>query len=382
MSCTPHTGRLGAALPLHAAQPRRRALLQAASVCAVASALPTAFAQEGQGIAVAQIVDLSAQQQDVSRDFLTGSRAAWADFNGRGGLRGRPVQHLVLETDGSPAGLRAAWQAAQAHPACVAFSGCAGDGAAAAIAALQAGGGMAHAAPWLHRQWHDEGDTVFGIFPDYQAQIAHAVRSLAVMGVQQAGVVFAHASVQQQLQASVVQAGTAMGLRTQVLSAADRRAAPPAIVLFVGGTPELHAYVSRLVMPPGRQCYVVALADVNLQVLAQMGGTRPSVPVIATQPVPLLSSSLPIVRAYRAVLGRLYDEPPSPQGLAGFIAARYTAEVLGSVSGPLSRASVLAAFRKRPEVQLGGYAVAYQGGRLASATVTQSMLTADGRIVG
>ncbi len=384
MSRAPHPqSRSGAAQSAHALRlPGRRSLLQAASACALARALPPALAQDSAGVAVAQIVNLSAAQQDVSRDFLTGSRAAWADFNSRGGLRGQPVRHLVLETDGTGASVRAAWQAAQAQPACVAFSGCAGDAAAAAIASLQAGGGMAHAAPWLHRPWHDAGDTVFGIFPGYQAQIAHAVRSLAVMGVRQAGVVFAHAGVQRQLQTFVVQAGTDMGLHTQVLSAHDRRTAPPAIVLFVGGTPELHAYVSGLAMPPGRQCYVVALADVNLQVLAQMGGTRPNVPVIATQPVPLLSSGLPIVRAYRAALARLYDEPPSPQGLAGFIAARYTAEVLASVSGPLDRASVLATFRKRAQVPLGGYTLAYQNGRLAAAAVTQSMLTADGRIVG
>ncbi|AVP57551.1 ABC transporter substrate-binding protein [Pulveribacter suum] len=362
---------------------RRRTLLQAAGLGAAAAALPRARAQDERPLAVAQIVDLSARQQDVSRDFLIGSRAAWADFNARGGLRGQPVQHLVLETDGSAAATRAAWQAAHQHAGCVALSGCAGDGAAAALAQLQgASAGLALVAPWLHRQWQDEGDTVFTIFPDYQAQIGHAVRSLAAVGVQQAGVVFAHPALQQQLQASVLQAGVAMGLRTQVLTAAPGRAAPPVIVLFVGGTPELHEYLAALELPRGRQCYVVALADVNLQVLAQLGGARRNVPVIATQPVPLVTAGLPIVRAYRDVLGRLYDEPPSPQGLAGFIAARYTAEVLASAAGPLHRASVLAAFRKRREVQLGGYVVAYQGRRLASGVVTQSMLAGDGRIVG
>ncbi len=94
------------------------------------------------------------------------------------------------------------------------------------------------------------------------------------------------------------------------------------------------------------------------------------------------SASLPVVRTYREVMARLYDEPPSPQGLAGFIAARYTAEVLASVTGPLHRASALAAFRKRSAVQVGGFVVAYEGRRLATTHVTQSMLTTDGRIVG
>ena len=57
---------------------------------------------------VAQVIDMSAAQQDVSRDLLVGAQAAWKDFNARGGLRGRPVQHVALETDGSQAALVAA----------------------------------------------------------------------------------------------------------------------------------------------------------------------------------------------------------------------------------------------------------------------------------
>ena len=66
----------------------------------------------------------------------------------------------------------------------------------------------------------------------------------------------------------------------------------------------------------------------------------------------------------------------------GFIAARYTAEVLQGISGPLTRASVLAAFRRRQDMNLGGFSVAFQGRKRANAYVTQSMLTSDGRIVG
>ena len=52
------------------------------------------------------------------------------------------------------------------------------------------------------------------------------------------------------------------------------------------------------------------------------------------------------------------------------------------MAGPLTRASVLAAFRQRREVHLGGYVVAYQGRRPAGGLVTQSMLAGDGRILG
>jgi len=101
--------------------------------------------------------------------------------------------------------------------------------------------------------------------------------------------------------------------------------------MFIGGTPELHAFARRLPVQPGTHRYIVALADVNLQVLAQLGGTPRHSSVIATQAVPLLTSTLGVVRAYRQALARYYDEPPSPQGLAGFVSARYAAAVL---SGP------------------------------------------------
>jgi ABC-type branched-subunit amino acid transport system substrate-binding protein len=58
-------------------------------------------------ITVGQIVDMSPSQQDVSKDFLVGCRAAWQDINSRGGIRGRSINHLALETDGSAQSLQA-----------------------------------------------------------------------------------------------------------------------------------------------------------------------------------------------------------------------------------------------------------------------------------
>ena len=344
-------------------------------------------------LVVAQIVDLSLSQQDVSRDFLVGSRSAWQDLNARGGVRGRTVQHITLETNGTPASLKTAWQAAHKQSGCVALSGCVGNTAAAALVTMQSSAdtpsAMALIAPWLHNAVSDtEAETVFEVFPDHQTQIAHAIKTHASLGVKQIGVVFASAQVQQQSRSYVLQVAQSLGLEAQFLphsSPPTPAAGPPTtptIILFVGGTPELHAFVSKLVAPPGRQCFVVALADVNLQVLAQMGGTPKGISIIATQAVPLISSSLPVVRAYRDALGRFFDESPSPQGLAGFIAARYTAEVLSGITGPITRATVLSALQRRADVNMGGYVVAYRGKKRTNAYVTQSMLTQDGRIIG
>lgn len=370
----------------------RRQWLQCTALAAAALAAPLR-AQEPSSprgaITIAQVADMSPLQQDISRDFVIGSRAAWQGVNAAGGLQGRPVHHLVLETDGSPASLQAAWHQAHAHPGCVALSGCVGHAAATRLAALQARAGtrtpLAQIAPWLRsREIALADDLVFDIFPGLQAQIAHALKTMLIAGLRDVGVVYGNAQLQQQTEADIGRVAQAMGLRTQTLAHGHphSRTPPPTLVLFIGGTPELHAFTHQLVLPPGRQCYVVALADANLQVLAQLGGTPRNVSVIATQAVPLITSSLPVVRAYRQTLARLYDEPPSPLGLAGFIAARYTADTVERMDATATRASVLEALRRRADANIGGFRVAFQGTRRTNSFVTQTMLTPDGRIVG
>lgn len=336
------------------------------------------------GIVVAQVVDMSPNQQDVSRDFLTGSRAAWLDINARGGVQGKPVQHLVLETDGTPAQLQTAWKSVHQQTQCVALTGCVGHSAAQTLAKLQSAtettNPLPMVAPWLHQAAQGSSDTVFDVFADLRAQVTHALKSLASMGVTELGVAYAAGQDPTASQAAVRQAAQEQNVKVQSFSTAAQLAQP--IVLFVGGTPELHAFLEQLRLPAGRQCYVIALADVNLQVLAQMGNLPKRVSIIATQSVPLVTAGMPIVRAYREALARLYDEPPSPQGLAGFIAARYTAEALLHVSTPITRANFLATLQQRKPLNIGGWSVSYQDKKRLTPFVTQSMLSADGRIVG
>ncbi|TAF74167.1 MAG: twin-arginine translocation pathway signal protein, partial [Curvibacter sp.] len=71
----------------------RRSIIALLSAGGAAITTPAAFAQSSKspgaanGPAVVQVVDMSAGQIDVSKDFLVGSRAAWQEFNARGGVR-------------------------------------------------------------------------------------------------------------------------------------------------------------------------------------------------------------------------------------------------------------------------------------------------------
>ena len=368
----------------------RRALLAGG---ASAIALPV-LSQPARGspkpLVVAQVQDTSPAEQDVTKDFLIGARAAWQDINARGGIRGRAVQHVALEVDGSLASLQQAWQSVRDDPSCVVLSGTAGDPAATALAELlrQEGAAIAHAAPWLQNSSVEIDERTFPIFSGRQEQVAHALKSLTVAGVQEIGAVFASPREARLYRADVQQAAAALKMKLAAwasdgdLGRLGQRLGPgtPALLLFIGGTPELVQFAQGLERQ-SRQRYVVALADVNLQTVQQLGAGR-TTPIIATQAVPLVTASLPVVRRYRAVLARLFDEPPTALSLAGFIAAQYTHEVLEDIDGTITRATTLAAFQKRRDVDVGGYRVSFQGQRRGASFVTQSMLTPDGRVVG
>lgn len=373
----------------------RRKVLQHAGLLTAGIALP-GWSQSGRlagasdNLLVAQLVDFSPEQQDVSKDFLIGSRAAWQDINLRGGIRGRPVQHLAVETDGTPTGLHSALNTTLDNPACVVLSGSVGDRLASQIVALslQPGLNIAHAAPWLQNSNLEIDDKTFPIFAGRQQQIAYALKTLSVMGLRELGAIYASPQDYSAYHAEVERIAVGMQLRLQSFQGVNnlrmmgQKLTPgtPAILLFVGGTPELADFTKGL-EKQARQRYVVALADVNLQTMLQMGATR-NTPVIATQPVPLVKASLPIVRSYRETLSRLFDEPPTSLSLAGYIAARYTFEVLSDIDGPLTRQGVLAAFQRRSTLDLGGFRISFSPQHRSGSYVTQSMMTADGRLIG
>ncbi len=373
---------------------RRRSLLKnslalasAASAGAWAQPLKTASLPPW---VIAQIVDVSLAQQDVSKDFLTGSRTAWQEINARGGLRGKKLQHLVLETDGTAPSLRSALNALRDNPACLALSGSAGDALAQSLARLmeQDKLPLAHLAPWLHSSEFDADGRTFSIFASQQEQIQHALKSLALMGMTEIGAVYASPSEHTLYRAEIERLANNLKLQarhfpaTQDLKAIGQSmgAKSPVVLLFLGGTPELAQFTQGL-EAQSRQRYIVALADVNLQTMLQMGAARKT-PVIATQVVPVLTSNLPVVRSFRESLARYFDEAPTALSLAGYIAARASFDLMASVEGPISRASLLAASQRSTGLDVGGFQISLAAQKRTSAYVTQSMLTADGRVLG
>ncbi len=341
-------------------------------------------------LAVAQIVDDSPGQADISKDFLIGCRAAWQEINGLGGINGRAVEHVVFYTDASSSRLQEALNLVKKMPHCVALSGTVGDQVASQLVGLlkQNEFPMAHVAPWLQNSGLDGDPATFPIFASRQEQIARAFQSLSVMGVAELAAVYASAAELALYRSDVERASARLKIRLQVFQPTGDLAqlgkqlttTTPRIVLFMGGTPELVQFL-RGIDKQDTQRYVIGLADVNLQTMAQMGINH-STPVMATQVVPMVNAAVGVVRAYRKTLGRLFDEPPTPQSLAGYIAARYTFEVLKRIDGVPTRQSALAAFQQRQPMNLDGFHINFNALGRSGAYVTQSMITTDGRLIG
>ena len=208
------------------------------------------------------------------------------------------------------------------------------------------------------------------------------------MGITQVGAVYGTAAEHTAYRADLEQVAKALNL--SIVSYATQgdlqdlaqslKANSPRVLLFVGGTPELVRFTQGI-EKQAAQRYIVAMSDVNLQSIQQMGMSR-FTSMIATQVVPMVNANLPMVKAYRAALGRLYDEPPTPLSLAGYVAARYTHEVLQRVDGPLNRSTAMLAFMRRTAMDIGGFRIAPDNRARGTAYVTQSMISADGRLVG
>jgi hypothetical protein len=296
----------------------------------------------------------------------------------------------VLEVDGSTAGLRAALNSIKAVPNCVALSGTASDRTAKQLVALlqQDSYDIAHVAPWLQDSHLASDKRTFPIFASRQDQIAQALKSLSIMGIPELGAVYASELEYAAYSTDVELGSVALGIKLRTFkpqaelaqTGKELNAGSPRILLFLGGTAELVQFLQGI-GKQDRQRYVVAMADVNLQTMMQMGAASHS-PVMATQVVPMVNSALPVVKAYRETLGRLFDEPPTPQSLAGYIAARYTSAVLNTLEGPPTRQSVLQAFQLRNSIDISGFRVSFNALGRGGSYVTQSMVTPDGRLIG
>ena len=393
--------------PHHSSLTRRRWLARCAAGAATLSspawiALP-AFAQapskprnaDAKTLRVVQLLDTSGDQQELARDYSTGVRLAFAELRQAGGPNaGRVPQLVSIATDGSAASLNDALARVKGDPTQVALLGAVGGRLAAAsiAAAKQAQLEIAHVAPWLADSRFDGEPSVFTIFASREAQIRHALGALATLGVAELGLVYPGKREEDAMHDELAEITERLKLRARRLSvppgqdvaayAASLRDDIPAFLLFLGGSIELAQFTQGLTKQKLPR-YIICLSDVDTTTLLQLNPGR-SASIIFAQVVPNpQSNSAPFVRSYRSTLKALFDEPPAPVSLAGYLAGHYAARVLGGLEAGASRGAVLAEFERRRAIDLDGYRIEFapHQGR-GSSFVSQTMLGANGRLIG
>lgn len=346
-------------------------------------------ASTGAPLLMTQLLDVSANQQALSRDYATGFRLAFAELRRTSGLS---VQLRTVELDGSPAALREAIETVKNDPGQLALIGAVGESMALAsfAQARQSGLDIAHVAPWLADSRFDHDTQLCALFASREDQIRYVLKDLASMGVAELGVLYPsrrHAAAllsgtnavvdRLRIKASTLIVPDGQSLETY---AAQLPASAPFFILFMGGDVEL-ALFTRGMSGRGLKRYVVCLADVDTGTFLQLDPGK-AVPVVFTQVVPNPNSSrVPVVRAYRAALQQLFDEAPSPISLAGYLGGRYAAAVLAGVGPNPSRSRVLAAFQRRPSLDLDGWRFEFSAGGRASRFVSQTLLNTRGSLV-
>ncbi len=383
---------------------RRRAVLALPAALTLSPAMlpaplraaPKEAARDAGRPRLLQLVDAAAMQQELVRDYTTGWRLAWAT-RGPAAPKGAGGPGPVLVTRPvdlqKPGALNEVVELLRQDPSIIGIAGSVGEGLAVqAIAATAAAKlRIAHIGPWMADARHDALDEVLSLFPSRAMQLRHAVAAVKGMGIDQAVVVYP-GQREQQLYAGQIDANAqALGLRVATVSLNDRETWPqltarvaklaPSLLLFVGGTAEL-AVLSQAMAAQRLRCFVLSLSDVDHATLLQMHPGA-GVPLILTQVVPNPgSSATPLVMRYRAALKDLFDEPPSPLSLAGFVAGACALEACRRAGPTLDRASLLAEVQRRTPMDIDGFRLDFNAGRRGSSFVTHTLLRADGSLVG
>jgi len=345
---------------------------------------------DGSPIQVTQLMDMSPSQQELSRDYSTGFRLAFAELKATTGQR---VELKSIEVDGSEAEIQAAIQKVRADSTQVALVGTVGESLALASLRQSAQGGLdiAHVAPWLADSRFDNDPRLFALFASREDQIRYVLKGLATMGVSELGIVYPNAAHEAELQPGTARMIDRLQLKARVLTvppgkdaetfASQLDAKLPYFLLFMGGDIEL-ALFTRGLSKRHMQRYVICLSDVDAATFLLLDPGK-SVPVIFTRVVPdPRTSPAAVVRSYRTALQRYFAEDPSPTSLAGYLGGRYAASVLASAGPNPGRARVLAEFKRRSALDLDGWRVEYGSDGRASSYVAQTLLNTSGSFVG
>lgn len=342
---------------------------------------------------VTQLLDMSASQQELSRDYSTGIRLAFAELK-----QAQPLlpQLVTVETDGSAASVAEALRSVAQDASQLALLGTVGESLALqAMNHIQRENlRLAHIGPWLFDTRHDADPRMLTFFASREQQLRYALQSLAAAGVGELALAYPDARMAQEMAAATQSLASGLGVKMRSIApaagqglqhfAARLPANTPFHVVFMGASVELAEFVRGLggSTGGGAQRIVVCLTGVDPTTFRQLVPDN-RVPVVFTQGVPNPHSGrVALVRSYRQALSRFFDEAPSPVSLAGYVTGRYAAQMFARLGATPTRAQVLADVQQRRGAMLDEWPLTFESSGRGSRFVAQMLLNTRGQFIG
>lgn len=324
-----------------------------------------AFAAEQGPLTVLQVLDLSGQNGDTGKDFLTGAKVYFDYINTHGGVNGRKITHVVADDKGIAENTLALTRqlVAESRPA-VLFGYMGADNVDTVLADDRLRpSGLALVGPYSgvgRSRWSN----LFPVKAGPADEVRRILRMATSLGISRIGLFHgvdtlgkaARTTVDQELAAKGYAPATRAVFHAAINigDAAEHMAAKqPQAVILAAPTLASAQFVRELrARLPGTQFF--ALSSVNHQTMLEFLGPQAAqgVAVTALTPSPY-NPVTPVAREYVKHLKQFRDEAVSYASIDGYISARVLVEGLKSAHN----GNYLAAFAGLPQIDVGGHVV-------------------------
>ncbi|TWC69832.1 ABC transporter substrate-binding protein [Herbaspirillum sp. SJZ099] len=343
-------------------------------------------------IVIGQSADLSGQHAHLTRQFLAGAHAYFAQVNGKGGIHGRQIRLATMDDQNDPIlAIQNTRQLLQEDKALALF-GYVGWQTSSAVLPIVNENGVPFFAPVTGARivYNALNRHVFTIRASYVDEYSYMFAHFSRIGLKRLAIFTDHPNVPSHalLQTMIDTAGaelvttvSAVGPSMEKMAGSLLRARPD-IILVMSISPALNLPLIELLRAKGYRGYFYAaslvystLDDSRHKALAGM---------IVSQAMPFpWKSTLPIVRQYQQAMRQARASEFSHLGLEGFIAARVLAEGIRRAGPAPTRNKLIAALESINEKNYDGlgYRINFSGSnRHGASHVDLTTITSAGTL--
>lgn len=372
-------------------------LCVAGLACLGASLALPAAAQDRDALVVGQVVELSGLGREFSRDFVAGAKTYFDHANAMGLLPGKKIRHVVKDDGGIAAETLARTRELIEEERADVLFGYVGDSGLNAVISSdlyrKSNIAMVGAASGFN-----PGRTVDNLFflrASYAAEAEAVVEQFRLLGLTRFGVVVAQSefskttrseieAVVRERKLSLVKSLETTNDPRQIEATAQQMAKGdrPQVILLMADSVTSALFV-KAYRPLDPGISLVALSLAQHDTILQIIGPKLAHGTMLTQVVPDLNTKdLPVAIEHITLMKKYRDEPPTAATFEGFIAAKTLVEAIRRNGADTTRASVLAAMKKSPKLNVGGIRFEFVGSNARGAKFADVvLLRKDGRLL-